>query len=150
MHRKHALDAFAVRNPANGKRFIQPAALPADHDPGENLNTLLVAFHHSSMDSDGIADAKLRQLGFELFFLDGVDDAVHDRYVVGRAQAQISDPGYISGRSISADTGGTQVPCSRLAQSRTSEPRRQSAVATKRVGCKSRCELGLWLELVGF
>jgi len=25
------------------------------------------------------------------------------------AQAQISDPGYSSGRSISADTGGTQV-----------------------------------------
>jgi len=25
------------------------------------------------------------------------------------AQAQISDPGYISGRSISADTVGTQV-----------------------------------------
>jgi hypothetical protein len=31
------------------------------------------------MDANGIAYPKRRYLGFELFFLDGVDDAVHDR-----------------------------------------------------------------------
>src|SRR5690242_21182814 len=86
MHRKHALDSFAVRNTANGKGFIQTAPFPADHDPGENLNTLLVAFHHSSMDADGIADAKLRQLRFELFFLNGVNDAVHSSSFFAGAQ----------------------------------------------------------------
>ena len=61
------------------------------------------------MDANGIAYPKRRYLGFELFFLDGVDDAVRMPDGLLAAQAEISESGYGSGRSISADTGGTQV-----------------------------------------
>src|SRR3954451_8145165 len=46
MEREHALDAFAVGNAPNGKSLVNPATFPADHDPCENLDALLVPFPH--------------------------------------------------------------------------------------------------------
>ncbi len=56
MQRKHALDPFAIGNPPDGEGLIQAAAFAADDDAGENLNPLFVAFHHASVDADGVAD----------------------------------------------------------------------------------------------
>src|SRR5438105_1219648 len=77
MQREHALDSFTVGNPADGKGFVEATPFSANDDAGENLNAFFVAFHHSSMDADGVAHAKCRQFSFELVFLDGVDDAIH-------------------------------------------------------------------------
>src|SRR5207302_11495662 len=73
-----ALNAFAVGNAADGKRFIQAASFAADHDPGENLDPLLISFDDASMDADAVADLEIRTVAFQLLFFDRVDDAVHD------------------------------------------------------------------------
>jgi len=79
MHWENALDPFAVRNAPNRKRFVQAPSFSPDDDTSEDLNAFFVAFDDSSMDANGIADPECLYLGLELFFLDGVDDAVHDR-----------------------------------------------------------------------
>src|SRR5438067_2798130 len=62
------------------------------------------------MNAHGIADAECRYLGFELLFLDGVDDAVH-------------------GSSFFAGPGSPSPATVQGAQSPRMRPKRKSAVA---------------------
>ena len=55
MDREDALDTFAVGNAADGEGFVDPAAFAADHDPGENLDALFVAFLHPGVHADAVA-----------------------------------------------------------------------------------------------
>ena len=67
MQREHALDAFAVADAPHGERLVQPAAAPADHHAGENLNAFLVAFHDFGVDAHRVADVEFRFVFAKLF-----------------------------------------------------------------------------------
>src|SRR2546430_13787009 len=59
MHREHALDALAVADATDRKSFVQTAAPFADHYTGENLDALLVAFHHFGVHANGVANPEV-------------------------------------------------------------------------------------------
>jgi hypothetical protein len=86
MQGKHPLDAFAVRDAANGKSFVESAPLPADHYPGKNLDSLLVSFHDARVHTHAIANTKRLGLALLLFFLNGIDNLIH-KLVASRAAA---------------------------------------------------------------
>src|SRR5258708_7245334 len=77
MQRKHALHAFAVRDAADGESLIETAALATDHYTGKDLDSFLIAFHDSRVDSHTVANRKGRDIAFLLLFLNGIDDLVH-------------------------------------------------------------------------
>src|SRR5947207_16012517 len=78
MNREDALDAFAVGNSANGKSLVQSAPFSSNHDASKNLDPFLVALHHPGVHANAVADLELRGVGLELFFLNSVDDPVHN------------------------------------------------------------------------
>src|ERR1700674_4105654 len=87
MQRKTALHTLAVGNAAHGERFIKAAAFASDHDAGEDLDSLLVAFHHPRVHTDAVTDFETVRFGLVLFLFDRVDDAVHNarsRLTAGR------------------------------------------------------------------
>ena len=87
MQRKTALHTFAVGNAAHGECFIEAAAFASNHDAGEDLDSLLVAFHHARVHADAVTDFKAVRFGLVLFLFDRVDDAVHNagsRLAAGR------------------------------------------------------------------
>src|SRR5712675_2069827 len=96
MQRKNAFDSFSVGDAANSKVFVQSATFAADDDTRKNLDALLVAFYHPGVHAHSVADAKFRDLGFELVLFNGIDDTIHS----GRS---------FSGRSISADVPRKQL-----------------------------------------
>ena len=59
MHGENALHAFAVADPAHGEHLVQPMSTPPNHNAGEYLNALFVAFNHFGMHAHGIADAEI-------------------------------------------------------------------------------------------
>src|SRR5438876_2860160 len=77
MQWKHSLHALAVRDPAHGESFIQPAALTTDHNARKDLDSFLVAFYHSCMYTHAVANRKWRDLAFLLLFLNNINDLVH-------------------------------------------------------------------------
>src|SRR5438105_2931283 len=79
MDREYAFYTLAVRDAPDGKRFVQAATFPSDNDTGKYLNALFVSLHHSGVNVHTIAHAELGHVGLLLFFLDGVNDAVHKR-----------------------------------------------------------------------
>src|SRR2546421_10562389 len=85
MNRKHPLDAFAIRNSADGKSLIQPAPFASDDDAGKNLDPFLVAFDHSSVHANAVPDLELRGVCLELFLFNSVDDPVHNESSKGVA-----------------------------------------------------------------
>src|SRR6266853_701188 len=77
MQWKHSLHALAVRDPAHGESFIQPAALTTDHNARKDLDSFLVAFYHSCMYTHAVANRKWRDLAFLLLFPNNINDLVH-------------------------------------------------------------------------
>src|SRR5690606_883192 len=55
VHREGPLDSFAGHNAANRERLPGSAAPHCDHDAGEDLDPLLVAFQNPCMHIDGVA-----------------------------------------------------------------------------------------------
>ena len=51
------------------KRRIQSCAATPDHNAREDLDSLLVAFYHASVNSDCIADFEWRDVQLQLLFL---------------------------------------------------------------------------------
>ena len=86
MQREYPLDAFTVRDAAHRERFIQPATLPADHYPRKNLDSFFVSFHDARVHAHAIANRKRFSVVFLLFFLNGIDDLIHN-LVASRAAA---------------------------------------------------------------
>src|SRR6266480_7682154 len=52
--------------------------LAPNHDAGENLDPFLVAFHNPRMNTNAVAHSKVPRIRFLLFFLDDVDDPIHE------------------------------------------------------------------------
>src|SRR5438105_4488758 len=91
MQWKHSLHALAVRDPAHGESFVEPATLPADHYPRKDLNAFLVSFHDASVHAHAVANRKRRDLAFLLLFLNNVNDLVH-KLIASRAAAGAHSP----------------------------------------------------------
>src|SRR6266576_7126773 len=87
MQWKHSLHALAVRDPAHGESFIQPAALTTDHNARKDLDSFLVAFYHSCMYTHAVANRKWRDLAFLLLFLNPIDDLIHNSSPAARLRA---------------------------------------------------------------
>jgi hypothetical protein len=79
VERENALDTFAVGNTANGKCFVQTATLATNHDPGKDLNSLLISLDDASVHANTVADLEGRAVAFLLLFFDNIENAVHKR-----------------------------------------------------------------------
>ena len=66
MYREGLLDAYAVRDAANGNRLVNASVLLGNDDALEHLNTLAVALLDLSVYLYGIADLQNRQIALEL------------------------------------------------------------------------------------
>ena len=66
VYREGLLDAYAVRNAANGYGLVYASVLLSNDDAFEYLNTLAVALLDLSMYLYGIADLQSRQIALEL------------------------------------------------------------------------------------
>ena len=66
VYREGLLDAYAVRDAANGNRLINASVLLGNDDALEHLNTLAVALLDLSVYLYGIADLQSRQIALEL------------------------------------------------------------------------------------
>jgi len=66
---ENALDAFAVADAADGEHLVQAVAAAANHYPGKNLDTFLVAFDNFCVHAHGIADRKISRVFAKLFRL---------------------------------------------------------------------------------
>jgi len=86
MQRKYPLDALAVRDATHGESFVEPATLSADHYAGKDLNSFLVSLYDARMHAHAIANRKRFSIAFLLFFLNGIDDLIHN-LVASRAAA---------------------------------------------------------------
>jgi hypothetical protein len=86
MQGKYSLDALAVRDAAHGESFVESATFPADHYAGKDLDSFLVSFHDASVDAHAVANRKRFGIAFLLFFLNRIDDLIHN-LVASRAAA---------------------------------------------------------------
>lgn len=75
MKGKHALDTLAEADATHGEVGIDAGALAADDDTCVLLDTLLVTFDDACVNADGITHLERDEVGFELLFFDGGDDA---------------------------------------------------------------------------
>src|SRR5262249_43324270 len=78
MQRKHTLHAFAVRDSADRECFVESSTLAANDYAGEDLDSLLVPFHHTGVNTHAIPDRKRCYVAFMLLFLNGIDDLIHN------------------------------------------------------------------------
>src|SRR5262245_38719979 len=78
MQRKYPLNALAVRDATHGESFVDPATLAADHYAGKDLNSFLISFDDASMYAHAIANRKRLGIALLLFFLNGIDDLIHN------------------------------------------------------------------------
>jgi len=78
MKRENTLDTLTEADATDGEVGINASTLAPDHDAGVLLDTLLVTFDDACVDANGITDLELDDIGLELLFFDGGDDA-HDR-----------------------------------------------------------------------
>ena len=78
MEGKYTLYALAVRDSAHGECFVESAALTANDYTGENLNSFLVPFHHAGVNTHAIPNRERRSVTPLLFFLDSIDDLIHE------------------------------------------------------------------------
>src|SRR5688572_12801055 len=74
VQRKDTLDADAVRDLADGERGARGAAGALDANALEGLDALLLALLDLHEDLDGVTDAEIGDIAFELALLDGLDD----------------------------------------------------------------------------
>ena len=66
VYRERLLNAYAVRDAADGNRLVNAGVLLGNDDALENLNTLAVALLDLRVYLNGIADLELRQIALEL------------------------------------------------------------------------------------
>src|SRR5690606_25980318 len=77
VHGEHAFDTLAVADAANGEGLMNTMPLARDHDAGEHLDTLLVAFAHLGVHTHAVANLEVGQVLFQLRGSDLVDDGIH-------------------------------------------------------------------------
>jgi hypothetical protein len=80
MQRKDTLDTFSVRDSAHGECFIESPALTANDYASKYLDSLFVPFHHAGMNAYAIPDRERCGVASVLFFLNGIDDLIHEKF----------------------------------------------------------------------
>jgi len=96
MQRKDTLDTFSVRDSAHGECFIESPTLTANDYASKYLDSLFVPFHHAGMNAYAIPDRKRCGVGSVLFFLNRIDDLIHEKLPL---------PARSGGRTVSSRTG---------------------------------------------
>src|SRR5262245_59711986 len=66
MHGEDSLDAFVGDNAPHGDHLVDPSTFAPNEHALIHLNALLVAFDDPHVYVDGVADAQLRNVGFDL------------------------------------------------------------------------------------
>ena len=89
MERKNPLDAFAVGDAADGESFVDTATLASDHYAGKDLDPLLVSFHNARVHAYAVANRKRFGFAFQLLFLNGIDDLIHNSLAAARLRGHI-------------------------------------------------------------
>src|SRR6266480_2043682 len=79
MQRKDTLDTFSVRDSAHGECFIESPAFTANDYASKYLDSFFVPFHHAGMNAHAIPDRKRCGVASVLFFLNGIDDLIHEK-----------------------------------------------------------------------
>ena len=87
MERKNPLDTLAVGDAAHSECFVESASFATNHNASKYLDSFFVSFHDSRVNAYAIANRKLRQIAFFLFFLDSIDDLVHKLVQATRLRA---------------------------------------------------------------
>ena len=87
MQGKYSFDALVLRDAAHSESFVEPATLPADHYAGKDLDSFLVSFHDASVHAHAIANRKRFGIIFLLFFLNRIDDLIHNSSPAARLRA---------------------------------------------------------------
>ena len=79
--------------------LVEPGSFAADHDPGKDLDPLLIAFAHASVHAHPVAHFEFRDVGLLLLFGEGVDDVHISRFlprkrgrIPARAQRIVKGP----------------------------------------------------------
>ncbi len=96
MQRKYTLNAFSVGDSAHGECFIESPALTANDYASKYLDSFLVPFHHAGVNAHAIPDRKRRGVASVLFFLNGIDDLIHEKFPL---------PARSGGRTVSSRIG---------------------------------------------
>jgi hypothetical protein len=79
--REDTLDAYAIRDLADGHRFVQSRAATRDHDALEMLDALFIALDDANRHVNDVPRAKLWNILANLSKIDGVYDLFHGRKV---------------------------------------------------------------------
>src|SRR5262249_23173639 len=78
VQRKHTLNAFPVGDSAHGECFIESATLTSNDYAREYLDSFFVSFHHTGVNAHAIPDRKRCHVALTLFFLNGIDNLIHE------------------------------------------------------------------------
>ena len=78
VHLEYALHALTIGDFPNGECLIEAGAAAGDDDALEDLNTLLAALNHSSVNIDGVTGTEFRDILLHLFAFDFFDH-IHGR-----------------------------------------------------------------------
>jgi hypothetical protein len=96
MQRKDTLHTFSVGDPAHGKCFIESPAFTANDYASKYLDSLFVPFHHAGMNAYAIPDRKRYGVASVLFFLNRIDDLIHENTPSPPARTgEQFPPGYV-------------------------------------------------------
>jgi len=68
----------SVGDSAHGECFIESPALTANDYASKYLDSFFVPFHHSGVNAHAIPDRKRCGVASVLFFLNGIDDLIHE------------------------------------------------------------------------
>lgn len=71
-----ALDAFSIRDFADGISGVEAGSFAGDDETGVNLDPFLVTFDNAAVDFDGVSDTELWDVRFELLLFE-FGDGVH-------------------------------------------------------------------------
>jgi hypothetical protein len=93
---KHTLYTFAVGDSAYGECFVESPTFTANDYAGEYLDAFLIPFHYTGMNAHAIPDRKRCHFAFVLFFLNGIDDLIHEKFPF---------PARSGGRTVSSRIG---------------------------------------------
>ena len=96
MQWKNTLHALAVGDSAHGECFIESPALTANDYASKYLDSFFVPFHHPGVHAHAIPDGKRRGVTSVLFFLNCIDDLIHEKFPL---------PSRLGGRTVSRRIG---------------------------------------------
>ncbi len=81
MKREDSLNAFITHDAPDNERFVYPTSSARNYCAGEYLNAFLVAFFDSAVDVDRITYFEMRNMLFEAFIFNSVQQFSFHRFI---------------------------------------------------------------------